>query len=64
MKFDKLIELRSLINNIVDNYIFDDNEYEIFNIVLGSQITAVNKISKMTSERLITLFGKCEPPKE
>ena len=64
MKFDKLIELRKLINNICDNYTFDEEECEKFNKILDSQITAVNELSELTMNALINNFGKCEPPKE
>jgi hypothetical protein len=64
MRFKELIKLRKLINNICGNYVFDDDEYEKFNEVLESQIIAVDSISELTSNKLVSMFGRCETPKE
>lgn len=60
MRFERLIQLRKVIDNICDNYTFDEIDYEKFNKILEQQITDVNSISEITIKKLINEFGNYE----
>ncbi|MCP4393472.1 MAG: hypothetical protein GY804_04290 [Alphaproteobacteria bacterium] len=64
MKFERLIDLRKLIGNICDNYVFDNDEYEKFNEILNEQVISVNAASEVTIKQLINEFGECKPSKD
>ncbi len=64
MRFERLIELKKLIGNICDNYVFDDDEHEKFNGILNEQIISVNAASEVTIKQLINEFGECKPSKD
>jgi hypothetical protein len=57
MKLEKLKELEKYLNNLCDNYCFDEIDAENFDTTLARTIKDINYICEVTKKDLIKSFG-------